>query len=96
MDKGKKKKLRIINEASHKWKDITDLISNDANIASVLQEKYCGDPKECLRQAFVDNFINKKPLKYSQDWDGLIELLDDVGLETLSENVKHALPYAIV
>ena len=62
MDKGKKKKLRIISEASHKWKDITDLISNDANIASVLQQKCCGDPKECLRQAFVDHFINKKPL----------------------------------
>ena len=90
-DKGEKKKLRIISEASHKWKDIANLLCSDANITSVLEQKWCGDPGECLKQTFIDNFINKKPENYSQDWDGLIELLDDVGLETLAENVKQAL-----
>ena len=90
-DKGEKKKLRIINDTSHKWKDIANLICDDANIVSVLEEKCHGDSKESLKQTFIDNFINKKPKNYSQDWNGLIELLDDVGLETLAENVQHAL-----
>ena len=88
MDKGKKKKLRIISEASHKWKNIANLICDGTNKTTVLEKKCRGDPEECVEQALIDNFINKKPKNYSQDWNGLIELLDDVGLETLAENVK--------
>ena len=88
-DKGKKKKVRIISDASHKWKDIASVICGDTNKISVLEQKY-SDPNECLRQTFIDHFLNKKPQRYSQDWSGLIELLDDVDLETLAENVKEA------
>ena len=84
-------KIRIIKEACHMWKDIVTLICNDRNVIKILEQKCHGDPKECLIQAFIDNFINKKPTKYSQDWNGLIELLDDVDLETLAKDVKHAL-----
>ena len=90
-EEGEKKKIRIISEASHQWKDIANLLCSDANITSVLEQKWRGDPNECLKATFIDNFINKKPENYSQDWDGMIELLDDVGLEALAENVKHAL-----
>ena len=90
-DKGEKKKVRIIGDASHKWKDIASLLSSDTNVVSVLDQKCRGDPSECLKEAFVDNFINKKPEKYSQDWDGVIELLDDVGLKKLAEDVEYAL-----
>ena len=90
-ENGAKKKLRIISEASHKWKVVTSLICDDANRATILEQKCPNDPEECLRQILVDNFINKKPQKYSQDWNGLIEILDDVGLKTLAENVKQAL-----
>ena len=91
MDKGKKKRLRIINEASHMWKDIASLICGDTNKTRILEQKCHGDLNECLRQTFIDHFLNKKPQKYSQDWSGLIELLEDVDLETLAENVKQAL-----
>ena len=90
-DKGEKKKIRIIADASHKWKMIASLICDDANRMIVLEQRCHSDPEECLRQTFIENFINKKPLKYSQNWDGLIELLGDVGLEKLAENVKHAI-----
>jgi hypothetical protein len=90
-DKGKKHKLRIINEASHKWKDMASIICGDVNVTTKLEDKHRGDPNECLRQTFIGYFISKKPQGYTQDWNGLIELLDDVGLETLAENVKHAL-----
>ena len=90
-DKGEKKKIRIISKASHKWKDIASLLSDDANITYVLEQKHRGDPSDCLKEIFTEYFINKKPEDYSQDWDGMIELLDDVGLEALAEEVKHAL-----
>ena len=87
----KGEKLRIISEASHKWKDIANLLCGDTNITSVLEQKCHSDPNECLKQTFIDHFISKKPQDYSQDWSGLIELLDDVGLETLANKVKQAL-----
>ena len=90
-EKGDKKKLRIISGASHKWKDIANLICGDANVTSVLEHRHRGDSNECLKQTFINYFISKKPQRYSQDWNGLIELLDDVDLETLARNVRHAL-----
>ena len=86
-DEGMKKKIRIINIASHRWKDIASLICDDVNKTSALEKQYQNDPNECLRQVLIHNFINKKPLKYSQDWSGLIKLLDDIDLETVSKEV---------
>ena len=90
-DKGEKKKLRIISKASHKWKDIASLICDDANKTSMLEQQCQNNPNECLRQVFIQDFINKKPQNYSQDWGGLIELLDDIDLETVAKEVEHAL-----
>ena len=90
-DKGVKKKVRIINTASHKWKDLASLICDDAHQISVLEQECPKDPNECLRQLFIHNFIDKKPLNYSQDWSGLIELLDDIGLEAFAKEVEHAI-----
>ena len=90
-DEGMRYKVRIINEASHKWKDIANLICGDANVTITLEDKCHGDPIECLKRTFIDYFINKKPRRYTQNWNGLIELLDDVDLETLADKVKHAL-----
>ena len=71
--------------------DIANLICGDVNVTNILKEKCGGDPNECLRQTFIGYFINKKPQGYTHDWNGLIELLDDVDLETVAEKVKHAL-----
>ena len=56
-----------------------------------LEENFRGDSNESLKRTFIDYFINKKPQRYTQNWNGLIELLEDVDLETLAEKVKHAL-----
>ena len=86
-----KRKINILHEACHKWKDIASLICDDPNKMSVLEQQYPGKPHECLRQTFIDEFLNKKPQDYTQDWNGLIELLEDVDLEALAERVKQAL-----
>ena len=88
---GKLNRVRIISEASHKWRDITNLICDDPNKPSALEQRFQSNPNECLHQTLLDNFINKQPLVYSQDWSGLIELLVDVDLETLAKKVEHAL-----
>ena len=90
-DQGVEKKIRIITQASHKWKDIASLICNEAHQTNVLEQKCQNDPYECLRQVFIHNFIDKRPQNYSQDWSGLIVLLDDIGLETVAKEVEHAL-----
>ena len=90
-DEGKRHKLRIIKDASHKWKDIANLICGDVNVTITLEDKCRGDPSECLKRTFIDYFINKEPQGYTQDWNGLIELLGDVDLETLAKKVKHAI-----
>ena len=90
-EKGETIRVRIISEASHKWKDITSLICDDPNKPSVLEQHFQSNPNECLRQTLVDNFINKQPVSHSQDWSGLIELLVDINLETLANKVKGAL-----
>lgn len=91
VDQGEEtEKIEIINEACHKWRDIACLICSDANRISILDEQYRGDPKKCLQQTFIDNFINRKPQSYSQDWTGLITLLHDVHLDVLATNVEKA------
>ena len=90
-DKGQEKKVRIIKEASCKWKDIASLICENPNKVKVLEDENRGRHEDCLRQTLVENFINKKPTDYSQDWSGLIELLDNVDLEALADKVKNAL-----
>ena len=42
----------------------------------------------------IEDFINKKPAEYSNDWNGLIELLDNVDLEALAGKVKYALTHS--
>ena len=90
-ENGEEKKLQIIKEASNKWKDIASVLSDDPNRISVLEQQHPGRPQDCLRQALIDDFINQKSDDYSQDWSGLIELLDDIDLKALAEKVKHAL-----
>ena len=86
---GKKQKLNIINRASHKWRQIAEQLSDYPNMASRLEQRH-HDPVECLRQVFIECFINKKPANCDHNWNGIIELLDDIGEETLSEEVKTA------
>ena len=88
-------RVRIIESAKHKWKDITSLICKDANKIPALEKQY-SDPSDCCRQVFMDCFINSKPEDYSHDWNGLIELLIDVDLKVLAEQVRKAILYTTV
>lgn len=65
-------RVRIISDATeHQWKNIANLVCSNVNVTTVMEQQYHGDPGECLKQKFIENFISKKPQNYSQDWNGL-------------------------
>ena len=86
---GSVQRLWIIQRASHKWREIADRLSSDPNKADTLWQQCNNNPSQCLRQLFIDCFINNKPANdYSQDWMGIIELLEDFEEEQLAMEVK--------
>ena len=86
---GSVQRLWIIERASHKWRVIADRLSSDPNKADTLWQQCNNNPSQCLRQLFIDCFINNKPANdYSQDWMGIIELLEDFEEEQLAMEVK--------
>ena len=86
--------LKIIEGVCHKWTEIACLLSSDENKAAKLSMLFPNDPSQCLRQVFVDCFINKRDASgsYSQDWIGIIELLEDIEMETLAAKVREIVP----
>ena len=85
---GKKQKLKILDGIGHSWRKVANFLSDDPYRAGNLEQKY-HDPVDCLRQLFLENFINKKPASddYSQDWRGVIELLNDIDQNDLAEEL---------
>ena len=79
-------KLPIIKHTSFKWKDIAKLIGCPTQRMKALEEQYKYQDDR-LKQALIENFIQSKPKHYSQDWSGLAELLNDVGLTSLAKNI---------
>ena len=82
--------VNIINSVSHRWRQLASLLSDDINKAENLSQKFNNDPHMCLEQLFKDCFIKNKPAvdRYSQDWDGLIELLEDIDEAAIAEEVR--------
>ena len=82
-------RTRIIDSVCHKWKTIATLLSKDKNTVEVLGQRYSNDLSQCVRQVFQDCFIANKPAfgRYSQDWNGIIELLKDIEEEVLAEEM---------
>lgn len=86
------KKVHILENAKHKWKEIASLICSTPNRISTLEKKHNNDAGDCCREVFIECFINGKPEgAYSPDWNGLIELLNDVDLKTLAEETRSAI-----
>lgn len=91
MKDGKKLKLNIISRAGYKWKDIAQQLSDEPGYIERVDQAHRGEPTECLRQVLTDRFMNARPEKYTLDWNGVIELFEDVGLGNLGAEVKIAI-----
>ena len=82
--------IDIISKASHKWTKIADFITTEHNVVDNLRDEFRGKNEEAFRKLMVEHFIEKKPHRYSQDWKGLIDLLDDAGLGSLASDIDKA------
>ena len=88
---GSKKLLHILSRGSNVWKGIAgQLFPDEPNLVNSLGQKYLNDPTECLRELLQDFLSKRLPDKYSRDWNGLVELFDDLKEVALAEEIKEA------
>lgn len=88
---GKEVTVDIIQRAAHRWTNISDRVAEDHNVVDNLRELYRGKTDQALRKVLIDHFIDNKPVGgYSQDWSGLVQLLNDVRLGNLASEIEEA------
>ena len=88
---GSTKRLHILTKASHRWKDVaTTLFPEDTNLVDNLGPKHRDIPTDCLRE-LLQNFLTKGlPDDYTRDWNGIIDLFQDLGEEALAKEIREA------
>ena len=87
---GKKKRLNILSRASHRWRDIANRLFDDTHLITNLTQKHRDDSTECLRQLFMDFLSKHLANDYTRDWNGIIEMFEDLEEEALAEEIKEA------
>ena len=89
---GEKKTINIISRAAHAWSKVADLITDDIHVVDNLRDQHRGRNEEAFKQLLKDCFIGNTPLGgYTQDWNGMVKLLNDVRLGTLASEVEEAI-----
>lgn len=87
---GSKKKVNIIASASGRWREVAQRLFDDTNYVATLNERNRGDPTQCIREVFTDFLTRRLANDYTRDWNGIIELFDDLDMDALSEQIKEA------
>ena len=84
------KKIKIINSAHLKWRDIAQKLFEDVHYCDNLQDKHHGNATECLREVFTDFLTKRLSGNYSRDWKGIIELFKDLDEKALAKDIEEA------
>ena len=88
---GSKKRLNILSRGNHLWKGVAgQLFPDEPNLVNSLGPKHQNNPTECLRELLQDFLSKRLPEDYSRDWNGLIELFEDLDDEELAKDIKEA------
>ena len=90
---GKKETINVISRAAHAWTRVADLITDDLHVVDNLRDLHRGKNEEAFKQLLRDYFIGDRPASfggYTQDWNGLVKLLNDARLGTLASDVEEA------
>lgn len=90
-DQHKKNELRIINEASNKWRDIGILLGFSAATLDGEEQKTNENSKRFQR--VVDKWIETGGANYPATWRGLQQVLIDCEMSQLAERIKMALAF---
>ncbi len=89
------KKIRIAESIASKWKEVANLIGLRGPQISNIEN--CGSgktPVQCLDdvlQAWEENKDDENQIDYPYNWNGLLELLNDMEYRVLATNVRKAL-----
>ena len=73
------------------WSKVADLITDDLHVVDNLRDQYRGKNEEAFKQLLKDHFIGEKPATYTQDWNGLVNLLNDARQGSLALDVEEAI-----
>ena len=91
---GSKQKVPIIDRANHMWWHFACLLSNDRSLDDKLEKKVSlqwRSTSVSFPDIFMSHFINRKPEHCSNDWHGLLQLLNKVDLPELARAVRNAI-----
>ena len=92
-DKGVVQRFYLMDNISHRWRDIGELLNLSHSKLESISMKCLKDPKECCR-AVLGQWLDHPPEGYPTTWAGLIELLDDSQLGQVASQVKDILDKA--
>lgn len=79
--------FQLLEKISTKWKDIGTLIGLLPSKLEVISKQNGPDSVECCR-AVLNLWVENHTERYSFTWDGLIELLEDIGMTTAASDLQ--------
>lgn len=89
---GQVKKLKVIERASDKWKNIGNLFGIDGSVL-IDYEGRTQRNSECFSLVLQNWLDNGHTMTYPCTWTGIIEVLADTDHGTLSEDLTNALTH---
>ena len=89
---GQRKKLQIIEEMSNEWKRVGRLLGLSMSTISHFEDLHPNGNVRCCELVF-NKWINNNgyPPNYYYNWDGVCELLADMGHHQSAEDLSDAL-----
>lgn len=89
---GKSQRLKLLERISKKWKTIGYILGQKAEDINRYEEN-SRDTFSCCREVFNHWFKSDESSRYPKTWEGVCELLDDVGYKQVQIQLLEALSY---
>ena len=89
-DRGKVKKLRVVNEIFNQWRSIGYLLEIPSTTLDGWETQTNHNPERCCDKV-LGKWLQNPPKDYPATWHGLFKLLDDAEFTELVETLKKAL-----
>ena len=89
-DRGKVKKLRVVNEIFNQWRRIGNLLDIPRPTLDGWETQTNYNPEQCCDKV-LGYWLQNPPDDYPATWHGLFELLGDAEFKELVETLKKAL-----
>ncbi len=88
---GQSKEIRIIEESSHKWRNMGHLLGIPSAKLTSYETARLNRNEACCEDVLLYWLCGRGSQEYSVTWDGFHELLEDIDLVALAEKLSQAL-----